>query len=306
MSGTEIEERIRSELKQEGSASCFTPVKRVTDVKKAFEGFHEKGLLDEAFYQEWIEYFVFAVPEKLSKARSLITVATPQPQTRIMFDWRGASHSFVIPPTYRRYSDEKVEAILTRILKPEGYQYVRSTLPFKSLAVHGGLAQYGKNNISYIPGMGSFFRLMTYFSDLTCSEDIWLDAQVMDDCAKCTKCIDSCPTNAFSSDRFLIYAERCLTYHNENINDFPSWIKPTWHNALIGCMVCQRVCPVNKSLLLWFEDKGTFTEEETAVLLAQTPWEKLAPSTKEKVNAFEGDAVFDLLCRNLGMLLQRN
>jgi epoxyqueuosine reductase len=35
-----------------------------------------------------------------------------------------------------------------------------SLLPLKSLAVRSGLAAYGRNNVCYVPGMGSFLELV--------------------------------------------------------------------------------------------------------------------------------------------------
>jgi len=69
------------------------------------------------------------------------------------------------------------------------------------------------------------------------------------------------------SSVFLLHAENCLTRHNEREDILESWIKPDWHNALIGCMRCQLVCPVNKNQFTNIVVGPVFSETETALLL---------------------------------------
>lgn len=72
-------------------------------------------------------------------------------------------------------------------------------------------------------------------------------AEIDSDCANCSVCLKNCPTGAISVNRFLIHGEKCMTYLNEYAPnyDFPEWVKPEWHNSLIGCMSCQLKCPKN-------------------------------------------------------------
>ena len=127
-------------------------------------------------------------------------------------------------------------------------------MPEKLLAVRSGLARYGKNNITYVPGMGSLHRLAVFVSDLPCVEDNWGEVKTLKTCDGCTACMDACPTGAIVSDRFLIHAERCITFHNERIEEFPEWLDSSWHNCLVGCLRCQWVCPENRDVRQWVED----------------------------------------------------
>jgi len=70
-------------------------------------------------------------------------------------------------------------------------------------------------------------------------------------------------------DRFQIRADRCLTYLNEKTSghEFPKWVDASAHNSLVGCMRCQRVCPYDRDVADWYEDRGVFTEKETTYLL---------------------------------------
>jgi epoxyqueuosine reductase len=203
------------------------------------------------------------------------------------------------------YSDRQVENLLTRILGREKYVVANALLPNKLLAVHSGLARYGKNNISYVSGMGSFYRLIVFYSDLPCPEDIWQEAQMMEECRDCEACLQGCPTDAISSDRFLLHAERCISFYNERAGDFPEWIKPTWHNALVGCLYCQKVCPLNKPFLQWIENKAEFSEEETNLLLEGVPQDRLSTTTIRKIKEIDCLDYVNVLGRNLIVLLKK-
>ncbi|UCE92189.1 MAG: hypothetical protein JSV90_03390 [Methanobacteriota archaeon] len=177
----------------------------------------------------------------------------------------------VVPPTY--FDAHKIiwraRNELKKAFYPDQYRLVRGALPVKLLAVRSGLARYGRNNITYIPRYGSFHRLTAFFSDYDSPIDYWRDKEALPLCAKCDECVKACPTGAIRKDRFLIRAEKCLTYLNERDarHEFPEWVDPSAHNSIIGCMRCQMACPYDKKAADRCEDRGEFSEEETAYLL---------------------------------------
>jgi epoxyqueuosine reductase len=126
-------------------------------------------------------------------------------------------------------------------------------------------------------------------------------------CEKCAACMESCPTRAILPDRFLIQADRCLTWLNEREEPFPSWLEPQWHNAIIGCMHCQLACPVDKPHFLKVVDGPTFSEEETDLILSGISSDKLPEPTRAKLpNLGYGSPGWDvLLARNLRVLIDR-
>jgi len=235
---------------------------------------HEKGLLDDAIYNyTGVEkpFHTPRLPSSLHGAKSIIILAVPQPIIRTTFHWAGKSIQLVVPPTY--YDANKVARRARRLLveafKPRSYRLVRAYLPLKLLAVRSGLALYGRNNITYIPKYGSFYRPTAFYSDYDSPIDYWREKKALPLCDKCKACINACPTKAIREDRFLVRAEICLTYLNEKSSEikFPKWVKASAHNALIGCLRCQRACPYDKAVAGWYEDRGEFSEDETAYLL---------------------------------------
>jgi epoxyqueuosine reductase len=301
-------ERLFQKIEERGWKGQIVPISHLPDIREAVCGRYEHGLLDEALYREQLSSFSFDPPSNLPVARSIIILAVPTPQMRIVFHWRGARVPAIVPPTYVSYTPrrESVQAVLAEWLQREGFRLAKPRLPLKTLAVRSGLAYYGRNNICVVPGMGSFLQLVGAFSDLPCDGDPWQEAQALDRCDTCVACLRLCPTGAITGDRFLIHAERCLTYHNEASADFPAWIDPSWHHCLIGCMRCQTCCPENKSLLQWFEDRAEFSEEETSLLLQRLPINRLPAATAAKIKKLEINEEYRFLCRNLSMILQRD
>jgi epoxyqueuosine reductase len=226
---------------------------------------------------------------------------------RMVFHRQGTRVPVVVPPTYVSYlpRTERVQAVLATWLGHEGYRLSKALLPLKTLAVRSGLADYGRNNICYVAGMGSYLQLVAAFSDLPCDGDPWREPKALDRCKSCFACLRQCPTGAISRDRFLLHAERCLTFHNEAGGEFPSWIEPSWHHCLIGCLRCQTICPENQAVREWFEDRAEFAEQETTRLMQRVPLEELPAATVAKIQSLEITADYQLLCRNLAMIIGR-
>jgi epoxyqueuosine reductase len=282
------------------------PIGHLADLEKAIRTRHEDGLLDEVLFREQLRQFSSERPADLPDARSITVVAVPDPQSRVVFRWHGAPLQVVVPPTYAGYTPRtrRVQDVLGGWLARDGYRVARPSLPLKTLAVRSGLAVYGRNNICYVAGMGSFHQLVAAFSDLPCDDDPWREPAALDRCTTCTACLRACPTGAIAADRFLLRAERCLTYHNERAAGFASWIDPSWHHCLIGCMRCQTACPENRGVVGWFDDRAEFSEEETALFVRRTPLGKLPPETADKLRSLEINEDYRYLCRNLRMLLK--
>ncbi len=304
-----MNEELCSALEKQDYQGRIVSIYHLDELREEIEGRHEQGLLNEEFYRNWLTRFVFTPSASLPEARSLIVISVPQPAYRLVFTWKGESRPLLIPPTYVGYNDTKkrVEELLAEVVGPRGYRVERAKLPEKLLAVRSGLAAYGRNNISYVPAMGSFQEPVAFFTDLPCEDDTWQEAQIIEACENCSACRKSCPTGAISSDRFLLHAERCLTFHNEQPGDvpFPDWMDPSWHNSLVGCMLCQKVCPQNKEFVNWVEDGPQFSEEETALVLKGVPFDQLPADTAEKWKKLGLDEDYDIYPRNLSVLLDR-
>ncbi|CAB1060317.1 hypothetical protein D1BOALGB6SA_5083 [Olavius sp. associated proteobacterium Delta 1] len=294
--------KLSEELVNQGYQSKIISSQHIHDLREEIASQHRQGLFDEEFYTEELAGFDFEIADGLVGSKSLIIVAAPQPPVRVTFNRQGESYSGIIPPTYSYETDRQIQDLLELQLKPAGFQAKKANLPWKLLAVQSGLAQYGKNNITYVNGMGSYHRLVAFISDLPWAQDPWQAPQMLERCENCKACMKACPTGAITADRFLLKAERCLTFHNERQGEIPHWIKPSWHNCLVGCLYCQKACPLNKDIPLSIEDGPVFSENETALILQGTPKSESPRNTIEKMESLDMIGYLPVLGRNLKVL----
>lgn len=297
-----------SNLLAKGCKASTVSTKHVLKLQAEIEKRRNNSEFGPDFAQEYMFRFKFAPPEELPNAQTLIIVAMPRPPTKATFTWNGKTQSFILPPTYTAYDEKRIEVerLVAEAVGEDGYQVATPILPLKLLAARSGLVEYGRNNITYAEGMGSFMRLTAVYSDMPCDEDQWQYTRMMKRCENCDICRKACLTGAISKDRFLLRAERCLTYHNEKKGNipFPDWIKPSWHNAIVGCLTCQRACPENKPFLNQLGETAEFNEEETKLLLHGTPREQVPAETMRKLRLLSLTDYYDELPRNLSVLLK--
>lgn len=114
----------------------------------------------------------------------------------------------------------------------------------RSWAVKSGLGWVGKNGNLINKNSGSFFFIATLITDLELHAD---DPFVKDFCGTCTKCIQSCPTEAILPGK-VIDGSKCISYFTIELKDalIPEKMKGKFENNLFGCDICQDVCPWNR------------------------------------------------------------
>lgn len=295
---------IQQHLAQAGYKSAWASIRHLADLHADLE--HALDARNTGYAEIVARYALkhdFEPPADFPTAQSIIVTAAPQPKVCVTFEAAGSRYPVIIPPTYRHDTDSAIFTILSQHAVQHGYRVRDALLPTKPLAVHSGLAAYGKNNIAYIDGLGSFFRLRAFFSDIPCPAETWHALTMMEQCKTCAVCRKKCPTQAIPNERFLLDVTRCITYRNEGEEEFPEWIDPSWHNCLIGCMICQDNCPANRAQKDWVAPGETFSEEETLMILEGRAPQLLPEHTREKLKKLYMLDDAGLLQRNLSVLI---
>lgn len=300
-----ITHKIQEEMEQFGYKVRTVSIIHLPEIQEAVGGLVRQGLLHKRLYEDW--HFYLDNNKGLPEAKTIIVVAMPHPIIRIWFKYKGSAYPADIPPDYfvSAANESRAEAILNKVLKADRYKIVRAHLALKTLAVRSGLAEYGRNNIAYVSGMGSLCTLVAFYTDWVCEEDNWQESKAMAACENCSLCLENCPTGSISADRFLIHAESCLSFLQEMEPGFSYWarLQPDWQNALIGCMRCQFVCPADKSYLREIVEGPSFSEEETSLILKQTPLEDLSLETRKKLKIPDG--LYPHMVPNLSTLIEK-
>ena len=112
----------------------------------------------------------------------------------------------------------------------------------KPLAEAAGLGWQGKHTNLVSREFGSWLFIGSVFTTL----EIEPDAPEEDRCGSCRRCLDICPTNAFTSPH-RIDARRCISYLTiEHKGHIPLEFRAAMGNRIYGCDDCLAVCPWNK------------------------------------------------------------
>src|SRR5262249_712356 len=99
-----------------------------------------------------------------------------------------------------------------------------------------------KNTMMISSRLGSYY----FIGGLALNIELQHDQPVTDHCGSCTRCLSACPTDAFPKERVLD-ASRCVAYFTiEHPGSIPEQFRPGIGNWVMGCDICQEVCPWNR------------------------------------------------------------
>jgi epoxyqueuosine reductase len=112
----------------------------------------------------------------------------------------------------------------------------------KPLAARAGLGWQGKHTNLVSRELGSWLFVGSIFT----TAEIAPDAPEEDHCGACRRCLDICPTHAFTAP-YQIDARACISYLTiEHKGHIAPRFRAAMGNRLFGCDDCLAVCPWNK------------------------------------------------------------
>ncbi|MCC7208777.1 MAG: tRNA epoxyqueuosine(34) reductase QueG [Anaerolineae bacterium] len=107
-----------------------------------------------------------------------------------------------------------------------------------------GLGFTGKNTLLIHPRRGSYFFLGEILT--TDDADHYDTPGRATMCGTCNRCRAACPTDAFPAP-YVLDARRCISYLTIEYKGWiPAELRPRIGNWVMGCDVCQDVCPFNR------------------------------------------------------------
>jgi len=112
----------------------------------------------------------------------------------------------------------------------------------KPLGQQAGVGWQGKHTNLVSRDHGSWLFLGAIYTSL----DLPPDPPEDNHCGQCRRCLDSCPTGAFTGP-YQLDARRCVSYLTiEHKGPIPAELRPLMGNRVYGCDDCLAVCPWNK------------------------------------------------------------
>jgi epoxyqueuosine reductase len=296
---------LRTSFERVGRKIALCSRQKLSEVAERLETLHSSDEISTEIFEKYLKNFSYSPPEILSRANSILLVASPIGRSILQLSLEEGHFDAVIPPTYG--SDELIkenEAILDSILSTDSIGFARAWVPLKSLGANTGLGRYGRDNILRFEGAGSFVRLDAWWTELEEEGEYWGPARELERCATCGACVKACPNGCFSENKFLIDAAKCLTFMNEGSMPFPAWIHPDLHNAAVGCLRCQDTCPENRNTPgLAVYRRFILDREASESLLEGKPCAELPASAAAAVRAAEMVGSEKNLARNLHALI---
>ncbi len=280
----------------------LVPVRVAESLHETIMDLREQGLLTKQVYERYADYWDFTPPDEVPQPRMVIVVAWPSPAVKVRFHLDSGPLEAVIPPTY--ISSERrgrCLEIARSVLGPAGHNVGWALLPVKLLAVRSGLAQYGRNNLAYVTGLGSYVRLgaLCTDADLGAVEHKTKASMLMSCCPPCRNCHHVCPTGCIPHDGTVIDADHCLSNVNENEGAWPEWVPALAHNSLVGCMRCQEACPADRYYVHDEDVVAEFDKAETKIILENRPADELPEGVRAKLEGLDLAGYSQVLGRNL-------
>lgn len=131
----------------------------------------------------------------------------------------------------------------------------------RSIARAAGLGWTGKNTCLIHPKLGSWNFLAVLVTSLELPAE-QVPLAVPDRCGSCRRCLDACPTEALIAP-YQMDASRCISYLTiEHRGEIPEDLMAGMGRQVLGCDICQDVCPWNRKAPIGLANPDLAPREE--------------------------------------------
>jgi len=208
----------------------------------------------------------YNVPQPLSTSRSSL-LSREERQCAADESPRGWISRYAWGDDYHEVIQEKLRGLIAEMRAQfsepfEARSYVDTGPIIERVAAkYAGLGWLAKNTCLINSRLGSWLFLGVIVATMELEASLAAgQAPPADLCGSCTRCLDACPTQAFP-EPYVLDARRCISYLTIELRGaIPEEFRPRMGAAVIGCDICQDVCPWNRKApvtsLFAFQPRG--------------------------------------------------
>jgi len=147
---------------------------------------------------------------------------------------------------------------LLRSLNEAGVRAGRAEVPIRELLTRNGAGTMLKSGLTYLPGFGTRYSVQTILVKLPNPQYTPAKTSEKVGCCGCHACERICPSGAISDDGYDFRA--CARAYMGG-DPMDQWVMDAM-NCILGCELCQRVCPYNFGITPIAEMPDAFHLEE--------------------------------------------
>lgn len=204
--------------------------------EKLKEAFDFVGVIDVKRYE------TYRKDELLDDYKSIFVVGLAYPNVYLKHEKDSLTASMY---TYGYDYHDVIKELMKETLKDVDEDYLalsdnHSIIEQKCLEMTG-MAYHAKNNLMIHKEFGSYF-----FIGLVLTKNHYKEVREenTDSCGSCTICIKACPVNALFEG---FDSSKCISSYNQQKRSLTDY-EISKNTLLLGCDICQRVCPKNKGI----------------------------------------------------------
>jgi epoxyqueuosine reductase len=244
------EEIERLALEENFDLIGFAKVEELKEEYERYIAWLERGYAAEMKYMEKNLDLRKNLSLLLENCKSIITFGANYFNSRIKYsndENYGKVSRYAVGIDYHLILWNKCKKICKKIKSKYPafeYKYYVDTGPIleKVWGQKSGIGWIGKNTLLINPKLGSWF----FIAIILTNAEFDYSTPMADRCGRCSRCVDACPTQALTKDRYLD-SNKCISYYTIEYKDesFPENMNLNFQSWIFGCDICQEVCPFN-------------------------------------------------------------
>ena len=196
------------------------------------------------------------------RTKSLAVLLWPYVQASMPQDGNVFVDSYYWASNAAYHAAQSLEQALVRAGR---FARANVSYPAREAAVRAGLGTILKSGLLLTPQYGTHVVIILMATDIECPQPDRTPPAFS--CLNCNRCVEACPSGALDREG-MSHPERCMRNFMMEGIPVPEPLRKRMGMRLLGCDICQRVCPMQPStaeqVTLPLPLDGFLTLDETA------------------------------------------